>query len=344
MKKVLFATTALVASAGIAAAGDITFSGSAEMGVVGGGNANVGLATAGVTQFNNDLTLSVGMSGDTDSGLTFGVKFDFSKANPNANGNVSIDNEAAYVSGAFGTLTLGEIDGAMDYRLTENIGNPGTIGDDETIHAGYMGWYGDGAYDNQILRYDYSFGDFGFSVSTEIDDTDTVDAGYAVAISYNTSFSGVDMGFGLGYQTLEVLDKGAVGDADNFIPGNLGAYAPAGLPAGTDIDIVGVTVTADFNNGFVAGLEYSEWDMSGAVADANHVALSMGYTINAWSFGANWGKYDIDGPNNNVEGYGLVAAYDLGGGASIHAGYGDSDIQGVNANFETWSLGVAMSF
>ncbi|SIO48200.1 outer membrane protein OmpU [Rhodovulum sp. ES.010] len=346
MKKVLFATTALVASAGVAAA-DITFSGSAEMGIIGGGDdAPVGPfigenvdAASGATQFNSDLTLSVGMSGETDAGLSFGVNFDISKDNPDSNGNLGVDNEAAFVSGAFGTLTLGEIDGAMDNRLTENMGNPGTIGDDETIHVGYMGTYGDGAYDNQILRYDYEFGDFGLSLSTEIDDAKSgADAGYAIAVSYSTMVTGVDLGFGLGYQTLEV-------DAGGYSPGNLGSYLAAPYAAaGDDLDIVGITATADFQNGFVAGLEYSDWDFQTA-NDADHWAISMGYEIQAWSFHANYGIFDVNNVGD-IDGYGLAVAYDLGGGASLHLGYGDGDgPAGVIANdIETWSFGVAMSF
>ncbi|TCM87485.1 porin [Rhodovulum steppense] len=334
MKKVLFATTALVASAGFAAA-EITFSGYGEMGVVGGGDNSTGFS-GGETQFHNDLMLKFSATTETDMGITVGVSTEIQKAEGEANGNFAADNTAMFISGAFGTLTMGEIDGAMDFRLTENIGNPGTIGDDETIHAGYLGGYGDGAYDNQILRYDYNFGDFGFSASMELDDTGALDDGYALGVSYKTSMTGVDIGLGLAYQTFE--------QDGTYLPGNIGNFTVATPFAAGDVDVWGVSATADFQNGFVAGLAYSDWNFPGAV-DADHIGLSMGYSINAWSFGVNWGQFDVD-TVGKIKGYGLAVAYDLGGGASVHLGYGDSDgPTGVIADdVETWSFGVAMSF
>ncbi|MBK5922251.1 hypothetical protein CCR90_00375 [Rhodovulum sulfidophilum] len=359
MKKVLFATTALVASAGFAAA-DITFSGSAEMGVVGGGKNVPGVSSytgdtnadgtansdgyGSDTVFNNDFTLTVVGSGQTDSGLSFGISVDFStEAEPDENGNVVLDNEAVFISGDFGTLTLGEIDGAVDKQLTEvnNAIGQYTIGDDETVHAGFQGAYGDGAYDNQILRYDYAFGDFGFSASMELDDTDTVDNGYALGVSYNTDMGGVGLGFGLGYQYLETSDS------DGWAPGNLNDFLVTAdkWAVGTEVDIIAATVSADFNNGFTAGFEYSNYDPSGNNDDVDHYAIGLGYSINALSMGASYGKFDTDGAD--ADGWALTAAYDLGGGASVVAGYSDSDIDGTpydGNDYETYSLGVVMNF
>jgi outer membrane protein OmpU len=68
MKKVLFATTALVATAGVASA-DIALSGVAQMGIQGGsGNAT--------TQFVQDIDITFTMSGTADNGTTFGAAID----------------------------------------------------------------------------------------------------------------------------------------------------------------------------------------------------------------------------------------------------------------------------
>lgn len=333
MKKVLFATTALVAFAGAASA-EIAISGSAEMGFVGGGDNNIGFSNAGEVELHNDVTLKIRATSETDTGLSFGASFDFSKEEGNANGNVSIDNEAAFISGAFGTLTIGEIDGAVDWAITETVGNPGSIGDDETIHAGYMGSFGDGAYDNQILRYDYTMGDFGFALSTELDDSGVRDAGYAIGFKYNTTFGATGVGFGLGYQSV---------DAAGLLPGNLSSYFPAAPGISGDVDIIAVAANADFGNGFVAGLMYSDWSYTGG--DADHTQLSMGYTTGALSIGVNYGLFDF--PTADIEGFGLAAAYDLGGGMSVHAGYGDSkwdSVLGSDDGLETYSVGVSMAF
>jgi outer membrane protein OmpU len=56
-----------------------------------------------------------------------------------------------------------------------------------------------------------------------------------------------------------------------------------------------------------------------------------------------------DTPTGDIEGFGLAAAYDLGGGLSILAGYGDSSWDastglGSDDGQETYSLGVSMAF
>ena len=66
MKKILFASTALVATAGVAAA-DVDFSGAAGMGFGYDGSDWSTITFA---------TLSVAMTGETDGGLSFGADFD----------------------------------------------------------------------------------------------------------------------------------------------------------------------------------------------------------------------------------------------------------------------------
>jgi outer membrane protein OmpU len=154
MKKVLFATTALVATAGVASA-DIALSGVAQMGVQGGEDSAI--ATFGAeqeTQFVQDIDITFTMSGTADNGLTFGAAIDLDE---NA-ANVGTDDAgvAIFVSGEWGTLTLGDTDGALDWAMQEVALGGASINDNETTHAGYRGAYLDGSEDGQILRYDYS--------------------------------------------------------------------------------------------------------------------------------------------------------------------------------------------
>ncbi|WP_375551258.1 MULTISPECIES: porin [Rhodophyticola] len=333
MKKVLFATTALVALAGAAAA-DVTISGSAEMGIIGGDRdaagdpVNGALATTDATQFFNDVDIRFTLSGTTDNGLTFGAVVDLDEAGNLGN---EIDNQgtSVFLSGNFGTLTLGDTDGALDWALSEanTAGNPGSIDDAETVHAGYLGSYGDGQGggvngDNQVLRYEYTFDSFGIAISHEqnapaatgLVPTNARDGSTAIGFRYDAALAGVDLQFGLGYQVTDF------GTAD-------------------DQAIVGVSVAAVFAGGFEATIQYSDWtDVNGAAGvDDDHIGIGLGYSFDAFSIHANYGEFD-----SGAEGFGLAAAYDLGGGAGIHLGYGSSDQGGFSTDF--WSLGVAMSF
>jgi outer membrane protein OmpU len=337
MKKVLFASTALVAFAGATSA-EVALSGRAEMGIFNQNAAFSGGTNTG-TQFFQDIDVTFTMSGETDNGLTFGASVDLDEggAVSNATQNNADDGGATiFISGGFGTVTMGDTDGALDWAMTEagNVGNPGSLADDETTHAGYLGAYLDGGVagsgDGQILRWDYTSGAFGVAVSLEDDNGSTAastNIGYAIGFKYSLDLSGTTVNFGLGYQK-------AADDAT-------GALAPLGNPV--DAKATGVSVSANFANGLSAGVTYT--DMKN-MANDKHYSLGLGYTTGAISVHANYGKFTDNAAiagGADVKGYGLAAAYDLGGGAVVHFGYGSSKPTG-GVTAKSMSLGLGLSF
>ncbi|RFU14188.1 porin [Rhodobacteraceae bacterium W635] len=363
MKKVLFATTALVATAGVASA-DITLSGSAEMGIMGGSYGGV-LQTAADpnAQFHTDIDVTFTMSGETDNGLTFGATVDLDE-----NGAFAANTqggETIFISGNFGTLTMGDTDGAFDWAMSEVPVGSGSLTDASTVHAGFNANSGfDGVYDGQILRYDHSIGGFGFGISIELDDadgtshvlslpigttallanaagtgpvgstpvafaaTDSADPIIGLGLTYTANLGGTDVNFGLGYQTMGIT-VGAV-SADPSV---------LGLSVGTTV------------SGISLGLNYSttDYDVAG-LSDQTHMGIGASYTMDAITVGVNYGQYnDRYGASGfDASGVGLSAGYDLGGGASILFGYATDSIEnpaGVEL-YETdqWTLGVSMSF
>lgn len=320
MKKVLFATTALVATAGIAAA-EVSISGGAEFGVIGGDrySPEVDGGTTDDAQFMQSVDVRFKMSGETDNGLSFGAQVDLNDAAEQGD-VVDVRNDTfadftVFLKGGFGTLTMGDTDGALDWALQEVNLAAGSIDDAETEHAGFNGNSGlDGINDGQVLRYDYSFGDFGVAASVSLDDDeDDTDLGgdaYGLGFKYDLDLGGAAVGFGLGFQTAD------------------------------DVDIIGLSIDGDFGNGFVAGINYSELDYDDGATelDASHWAIGVGYTMDALAIGLNYGEYDVDG-GDDIDGWGLAVQYDLGGGAAVQFGYGDG-----SDDEDNYSLGIAMSF
>lgn len=315
MKKILLATTALVGFAGVAAADDnqnIKLSGYAEIGVVGGDR-------FGETQFWNDVNVTITMSRETDSGLSFGVALNLEDLDSKTGAEIDpqTDNDTAvWVSGSFGKVTLGDTDGAFDWALTE-AGALTSIADDHTTHVGWSGNGGlDDTYDNQVMRYEYSFGDFAAGFSAELDDTGAADPVLGLGVKWSGDMGGTAVSAGLGYQ--------ATSNA-----------------AGVDSNVVGVSVTAAFAGGFNATANY--WTMdTGAANDTTHTGLSVGYTSGPLAVDLNWGETD-NGVTSD-DGWGLAANYDLGGGAVAMFGYG-SDVSAATAgNQDSWSLGLGLSF
>ncbi|MEM9754931.1 MAG: porin, partial [Pseudomonadota bacterium] len=330
MKKVLLATSALVAWAGVASAQGVALSGSAEMGIVGGDrtgpDAFEGVDTDEINFFN-DVDVRFTLSGETDFGLTFGAVVDLDEA---GNLGAEADNQgtSVFLSGAFGTVTLGDTDGALDRVMQDasTAGNPGSITDDETVHAGYVGAFGDGLVDdNQILAYEYSLDNFLFAVSVEqntganpvLEPGDTGDFGFALGVRYTDTFGAVDITAGLGYQVIQL--------------------------AAFDTEIIGVSVLAEIGD-FSGVIGYTDWENfsvptgPSAADDDSHAYIGLGYSFDAFSIHANYGEFD-----SGDSGFGLAAGYDLGG-ASILLGYGSSDRAGGGADNDFWSLGVSMSF
>jgi outer membrane protein OmpU len=362
MKNVLFASTALVAFAGAASA-EVTLSGNAEMGIFNADSVTPTTNTAGATfnrtdgetGFFTDIDVTFTMSGETDGGLTFGASIDLDESgngqpfeSPGTQGG-----ETIFLSGAFGTLTAGDTDGALDWALTEVAFNSGSLGDDETVHAGFNGNNGlDGLYDGQIVRYDYSFGDFGVALSAELNDAGADDAAtpydesrnddvFGIGFKYQLDLGGSEIGLGLGYQTASFTET-ATGNE-------------------VDLDTIGLSVNGSVA-GFQVGLSYMTYEnyIPNSIADegvfgsrvitpgqdTDQIGVGVGYTTGAISASLNYGKYDHDS-GFEADGYGLTVGYDLGGGASVQLGYSDSTVTnsaGVDTSFDRASFGVRMNF
>ena len=358
MKKLLLASTALVASAGIASA-EVSISGMAEMGIFNSDSFNAGAlyiytssssitsiystapsVTDGDTQFFTDIDVTFKMSGETDGGISFGATVDLDENAAFA--PASQGGETIFVSYAGATLTMGDTDGAFDAAMPEVLMAGGSINDDEE-NAGYNGNSGfDGKGDGQVARFDYAFDAFTLSLSAEqMDNGASDDNIIGVGVKYSGDFNGIAITAGLGYQSGQNMD---------FAPSEVAIFFN-GTPVSfvTDAEIIGVGVTAGFANGFSAGINYSstDYDMAG-MENTTHMGLGLGYEANALAVGFNYGEYQnvagLDGLDKS--GYGLAVSYDLGGGLSAKAGYGSStiDFDGDEFDYDSFSLGLGMSF
>jgi outer membrane protein OmpU len=85
MKKVLFATTALVATAGVAAA-DVTFGGYGRFGVMYTDPAGAGASTTNVT---SRFRLQIDATAESDAGVTFGARVRIQQNNTDSTGGIS---------------------------------------------------------------------------------------------------------------------------------------------------------------------------------------------------------------------------------------------------------------
>ena len=337
MKKLLIASTALVATAGMAAA-DITMSGYAEIGMTDNGGA-VGM------EMHSDMDIGFKLSGASDNGLTFGASIDLDEV---SGGIASTGGpHAVHVSGAFGTLTMGDTDGALD-KANAEVASLTSISDNHTAHAGYNG--GAGLDSGDILRYDTTAAGFGLSASIGQSDVAVANdvMGYGVTTSIGT------VAVSAAYQADNTQDITAV-SAKTAIGGLTvtANYSEATMAATAAIP----TSAASFTAGVAASTGVLATDavfvaaVTGVDAINNsyeHTGLGLAYTMNGVNLHANFGQYDYD-DGSQADGYGLAANYSLGGGATVMVGYGSGNARATvstaqAADVSTFSVGLGLSF
>lgn len=350
MKKVLFATTAFagLAIAGVASAQGIALFGDARLGL--GYNINndgtTHLEANGET--NDDLRaisrvrFGVNMTGETDSGITFGATIRADNAG-GGQGDPSNGQTAGevFVSGSWGTLTYGDTNGADEQWVGDVVGDYSVtgLGDrDETWFISNGGQFGNSYAGNfaadpnarPTVRYDFDIMGFGVSASSDRDLEDIV-----VGTGYSGDFGGGTWTIGGGYNDFQgfTTTTGAIyGDGKQW----------------------SAALKGEFEN-FALGATYTNADLDGVGGSVKLQTLLVGasFSFDAFSIGGVYGNVldasgtleDEDGTNidiSNVDGndmFEITGQYDLGGGATINGGVG----QDYNDN-TIGDFGIVMAF
>ncbi|MDS9466755.1 porin [Paracoccus sp. MBLB3053] len=338
MKKVLFATTALVMTAGVAAA-EVALTGTGRMGVIYDGND---------AQFSSRLRAIFTMTGESDAGLSFGGSI---RADNSASGNQGVAG-SVYVSGTYGKLEMGDVVSASEAAVGDlpSVGytDGGFAGDLEEIS--YL--TGDGANLDQgpNILYQYSINNISLFASAS-DGSDrrwftTTGANDNVVCEFDPESGITDC------ETVSDDDLAwslaANYEAENFMVG-LG-YAKQG-----DAEEWTLGGKASFNNFAVTAIyaDYSDRNsisFGGDDATGNFVD-DLTLSSENYELGKTWGlgaEYQMDAirvagfwrrdelrttstgdaagyGDRDMDSYGIGADYDLGGGATLSGGIVDSD-------------------
>lgn len=304
MKKLLIATTALVATAGVAAA-EVAVSGDGYMGVVyNGADLN----------FASRVRVAFELSGETDGGLSFGGSFGLEDAFDAAN---AAEGEV-FISGAFGTIAMGNVVGAAEAV----IGDLPEVGytdldsfadDDYAIGDNDITYFtGDGALTdtrNPVLLYTYTAGDLTF------------------AVSFNDG----------------KVSNGSVDDAKEFAVGVkyvLGDYAVAvGYEDSSVDDVMHLIVGVDATFGDTEVKAFYGTAESGPI-NATQYGLGVTSKFDAITVKGYAKVQDADFVGD-VMSYGLGMEYSLGGGAAVAAGLAGNDLPGSDVVAD---LGITFTF
>lgn len=321
MKKVLLASTALILTAGVAAA-------DGHAGIALSGSANAGLTydearTGAEVQVFNEVNMVITGSGATDAGLEFGAFVDIDED--------SVDDAEVFISGLFGTVTVGGIDPATDGFGIADVGFDG-IGVDDPAEQFKNATAG------ADILYSYSASGLTFTASAEIGTEES----YAVAVTYAAgAFSA-----GIGYVTDSdgaALDLNDDGDTDDA-----GEAKGVGNAVGDNSTI---TAVAGFSQGaFSVNAIYSDWD-GGALSGGQGYGVDASFTTGAVTLTAVYSNADGRSAGAGLgDSYGVGFSMPLGGGLTLAGGIGSirpDAIVGATADTTARTvadLGLTMSF
>ena len=310
MKKVLLATSVLAMTAGFASA-EVTVSGTARMGVI----ADFGDADPA---FTSRVRIIFTASGETDSGLSFGATV---RNDQSGVGNTENGDSVVYISGAFGKLSMGDVDGAAAAAVGQ-VDGVGLTGLSDLNEIAYIL----GNEDTSAL-YEYSTGSIGLYFSAQPNDGNS---NFGVGANYTMG----DYKFGIGYENVE----------DGSTPGS-GWPDKIGFSPFFGNGATQVVLGADATFGPVtAKVRFARYDEDNIDAGMDQAALSVTYTADALAvtgFYSNFrGTDGYDG--DDADFYGVGASYDLGGGATVVGGYSSADY-GAGSD-DAFDLGLSFSF
>jgi outer membrane protein OmpU len=310
MKSILLSTAAIIATVGAASA-EVTVSGTARMGVI----ADFGDADPA---FTSRVRIIFTASGETDSGLSIGATV---RNDQSGVGNTENGDSVVYISGAFGKLSMGDVDGAAAAAVGQ-VDGVGLTGLSDLNEIAYIL----GNEDTSAL-YEYSTGSIGLYFSAQPNDGNS---NFGVGANYTMG----NYKFGIGYENVEDGSTPGGGWPDKI---GFSAFWPNGatqIVLGADATFGAVTAKARF----------ARYDEDNSTGGMDQTALSVTYTADALAvtgFYSNFrGTDGYDG--DDADFYGVGASYDLGGGATVVGGYSSADY-GAGSD-DAFDVGLSFSF
>ena len=267
------------------------------------------------TSAANRMRFTLKGTGETDSGISYGVSGRFEQSNTTTSGS-------QFVSGAFGKISMGDLDGA-DENAAGNLSGVGLTGLTDTNDFAY-------ASSSHNLGYEYSMSGitFGYSTNTAVE----TGSNSAMGLKYSGDMGGASVTVGVGQAKIGTATQTSM--SATVSTGALTIKAVTSTndngPAGAAADEVRHVSTAGAEKAYALAVA------AAATPDTDQTGVSISYAMDAVSVTAftktvsTTGSADMD-----YSGFGF--AYDMGG-ASLKAGVVDSN------DTQIMDFGVSFSF
>ena len=322
MRKILLASTALVAVVGVSAANaEISLSGGYDFEYTSVSDDITDDPTAGEngTTMSSDIDLAASYSTTTDTGLSISVSYD-----------IDGDTGSASIGGDFGTLTMDDGNEAMGVGGgdADSVSNMGIVGDNTIAYSGGE------AIGGGIIAYSNTFGgiEFGIGFGDGGAASDADETSYGV--SYSSSVNGAD--FSIGYAA---ASTGSANDADASADLNASSLA-------VDVSVGNISVSMarnaqksdrnDDNATAATGIN----DLSSTNFGVSY-AVSDSLTIQAASVAADGTEDGSADFKYDESAYGI--SYSVASGVTLDVSYSDFTQSGGGGNTDVSGSGTTVA-
>ena len=274
-------------------------------------------AVADSTDAVNRVRVSFAMAGETDSGLAYGASI---RAD-NAGGGNAGTGGSQYISGGFGKLSMGDLNGA-DENAAGDISGVGLTGLGDHNEVSYQA-----ASHNIGYEYSVSGMTFGYSQDT----AQKTGSNSALGLSYSGAAGNASFSVGVGQSKV-----GTATQTTMSISATTGGLTIKAISSSNDngpaVDAVGQVQTAgnDADNQYIADVA------ADATPDTDTTGISLSYSMDAMSVSAFTKTVSTSG-DTDIDSSGFGFSYDMGG-ATLKAGVVDADDQ------QLIDFGVSFSF
>ncbi|MFC0339692.1 porin [Paracoccus niistensis] len=325
MKKLLIATSALVALTGAASA-EVALTGDGRMGLVWDGEN---------AQFSSRVRAKFNLSGETDSGLSFGGSFRVDQENYRADpeGRSAAHGTAGsvYVSGTFGKLSMGDVVSAAEAAIGDLTELGYTSGEFASNPEEIDFLTGDGENEEQgpTALYEYTFSGVNLFASMtdgsrrdcsasnvivgdlecyDFDEDDSTDVAFSLAAGYEFGAYNVALAYSENGDGREIVVGGTAAINEFKIKGFYADYDDRDLAQlgdfEYDFDDDESTFEVDYDRAYGLSVEY---------AMANGVGIQGLWIRREVEILEGFG----DAAEDTYDAYGIGASYDLGAGATL---------------------------